>query len=103
MKSLEDTLIEVWKQSLVENLKSVVVEGQSYAIKSTARRGLKQVDFRFNGMNLRGLEQNPETRSRWAAMAREGKKVMQFLEAGRYIAVVVDGKVHLYKKSAPRD
>jgi hypothetical protein len=34
-------------------------------------------------------------------MAREGKKVMQFLEAGRYIAVVVAGKVHLYKKSAP--
>ena len=25
-------------------------------------------------------------------MAREGKKVMQFLDAGRYVAVVVDGK-----------
>jgi hypothetical protein len=32
-------------------------------------------------------------------MACEGKTVMQFLEAGRYIAVVVDGKVHLYKRS----
>jgi hypothetical protein len=103
MKSLEDTLIEIWNQSLVENVKSVEVEGQSYAIKRTPRRGLKQVDFRFDGVNLRGLEQNPETRSRWAAMAREGEKVMQFLEAGRYIAVVVDGKVHLYKKSALRD
>jgi hypothetical protein len=30
-------------------------------------------------------------------LAREGKQVMQFLEAGRYIAVVVDGKVHTYK------
>ena len=29
-------------------------------------------------------------------MARSGKRVMQFLEGGRYIAVVVDGKVHLY-------
>jgi hypothetical protein len=88
---------------LVENAKSVEVERQSYAIKRTARRGLKQVDFRFDGKSLRGLEQNPETKSRWAAMAREGKKVMQFIEAGRYLAVVVDGNVHLYKKSALRD
>ncbi len=29
-------------------------------------------------------------------MARNGKKVMQFLESGRYVAVVADGKVHLY-------
>jgi hypothetical protein len=39
------------------------------------------------------LEQNPETASRWAQLARQGKKVMQFLHRGRYIAVVVDGKV----------
>ena len=103
MTSLEDVLISVWRQALVEDAVAVKIGNETYAIKSTARRGLKQVDFRFDGMDLRGLEQNPETRSRWAAMAREGKKVMQFLEAGRYIAVVVDGKVHLYKKSAPRD
>jgi len=29
-------------------------------------------------------------------MARQGKKVMQFLEAGRYVAVVVDGKMKRY-------
>jgi hypothetical protein len=29
-------------------------------------------------------------------MAREGKKVMQFLEGGRYVAVVVDGKMRAY-------
>ena len=39
---------------------------------------------------FRGLEQNPDTKSRWAKMAPEGKKVMQFLEGGRYVAVVVD-------------
>jgi hypothetical protein len=32
-------------------------------------------------------------------MARAGEKVMQFLENGRYLAVVSDGKVHFYKKS----
>jgi hypothetical protein len=50
----------------------------------------------FDGKDLRGLEQNPDTKSRWAAMARNGKKVMQLLEGGKYIAVVADGKVHLY-------
>jgi hypothetical protein len=29
-------------------------------------------------------------------MAKNGKKVMQFLEGGRYVAVVADGKAHLY-------
>jgi hypothetical protein len=29
-------------------------------------------------------------------MARSGKKVMQFLSGGRYIANVVDGKVTMY-------
>jgi hypothetical protein len=29
-------------------------------------------------------------------MARAGKKVMQFLSEGRYVANVVDGKVTLY-------
>jgi len=31
-------------------------------------------------------------------MARSGKKVMQFIQDGRYIAVVADGKVTLYGK-----
>jgi hypothetical protein len=54
------------------------------------------VNFVFEGKTIRGLEQNPETKSRWAKMAREGKKVMQFLGEGRYVANVVDGKVTLY-------
>ena len=99
MISLEDVLISVWRQALVEAAASVKIDSETYPVKSTARRGLKQIDFRFNGKSLRGLEQNPDTKSRWAAMAREGKKVMQFLEGGRYVAVVGDGKVHLYKKS----
>jgi hypothetical protein len=31
-------------------------------------------------------------------MARAGKKLMQFLDGGRYLAVVCDGKVRLYRK-----
>jgi len=94
--SLEDALLTVWRHSLVENNKTVTLEGESFPVRSTAKRKLKQVDFQFDGKDLRGLEQNPDTKSRWAAMARNGKKVMQFLEGGRYVAVVADGKVHLY-------
>jgi hypothetical protein len=51
------------------------------------------VDFRLEDKEFRGLEQNPDTKSRWAKMAREGKKVMQFLDGGRYVAIVADGKM----------
>jgi hypothetical protein len=94
--SLEDVLLNVWHQSLVENKNTITLGGESFPVRSTAKRKLKQVDFQFDGEDLRGLEQNPDTKSRWAAMARNGKKVMQFLEGGRYVAVVADGKVHLY-------
>jgi hypothetical protein len=72
------------------------IDGQKYPVLLTVKRRLKQVDFRFDGHELRGLEQNPDTKSKWAAMAHGGKKVMQFLDGGRYVAVVVDGKMKTY-------
>jgi len=97
--SFEETLIEVWRQALVENAKAVKVGGESYAVRRTPKRGLGQVDFVFDGNEIRGLEQNPETKSRWAQLARSGKKVMQFLSEGRYVANVVDGKVTRYGRA----
>jgi hypothetical protein len=94
--SFEKTLVEVWRQALVENLKAVKVGGESYPVRRTQRRGLRHVDFVFDGNEIRGLEQNPDTKSRWAQLARSGKKVMQFLNEGRYVANVVDGKVNFY-------
>jgi hypothetical protein len=94
--SLEDALLTVYQQALVEDRKTVLLEEKSFPVRVTAKRKLKQVDFQYEGKELRGLEQNPETKSRWAAMARSGKKVMQFLEGGRYVAVAADGKVHFY-------
>ena len=94
--SFEQALIEVWRQALVEDSKVVKLETDSYPIRRTSKRGLRQVDFKFDGNEIRGLEQNPETKSRWAQMARSGKKVMQFLSEGRYMANVVDGKATLY-------
>jgi len=97
--SFEEAVIAVWRQALLENAKAVKIGGESYPVRRTSKRGLRQVDFVFDGTEIRGLEQNPETKSRWAQMARSGKKVMQFLSEGRYVANVVDGKMNLYGKT----
>jgi hypothetical protein len=94
---LESALLSVWQQAFIDKKKSVEVDGETYPVRQTAKSKLKQVDFRFEDRELRGLEQNPNTKSRWAKLAREGKQVMQFLERGTYIAVVVDGRVHVYR------
>jgi hypothetical protein len=94
--SFEQALTEVWRQALVENAKIVQLGEERYTVRRTSKRGLRQVDFVFDGKEIRGLEQNPETKSRWAKMVRAGKKVMQFLSEGRYVANVVDGRVYFY-------
>jgi hypothetical protein len=103
-RSFEQVLIEVWHQTLVENADAVVLGTERYPVQLTPKRRLRQVDFTFDGNEIRGLEQNPETKSRWAQIAQSGKKVMRFLEAGRYIANVADGKVTLFglTKRKPR-
>jgi hypothetical protein len=79
--SFEQTLIEVWRQVLVENAKVVKLGAERYPVRRTPKRGLRQVDFMVDGNEIRGLEQNTHTVSRWAQLARSGKKVMQFLSA----------------------
>jgi hypothetical protein len=94
--SFEQVLIDVWRQVLVENSKVVQLGADRFPVQQTPKSRLRQVDFEFEGTKLRGLEQNPPTKSRWAQMARSGKKVMQFLSEGRYVANVADGKVTFY-------
>jgi hypothetical protein len=91
--NLDEALLSVWRQVLVEREKRVVLGDNSYPVQSTAKHKLARVDFDSAGQHIRGLEQNPATASRWAALARKGAKVMQFLIAGRYIAAVSDGKI----------
>jgi len=74
----------------------VELGGKTFAVRETPRKRLREVDFVFEGQRMRGLQQNPKTESRWAQLARKGHKVMQFLSAGRYVGVVVDGKVVMY-------
>ena len=98
--NLEDTLISVWRQAMVEDANVVTLEDVKFPVRRTSRSRLREVDFQFEGHELRGLEQNPATGSRWAQLARQGKKVMQFLKQRRYVAVVVDGKVQFFGHTA---
>jgi hypothetical protein len=100
--SLEEVLISVAQQVLVQNRKIVTVAGDTFSVITTPKQKLKQVNFRFDGREFRGLQQNPDTKSRWAEIARSGKKVMQFLEAGCYIAVVAEGKLFSFGKTQRR-
>ena len=103
MNLFEQTLIEVWRQALMENAKVVELGTERYPVRHTPKRGLRRVDFVFEGKEIRGLEQNPQTKSRWAQLARSGKRVMQFLSEGRYVAVAVDGRVTFYGGRPGRD
>jgi hypothetical protein len=103
--TLEETLLSVFRQSMQENLPAITLDGRTYPVKRTSRRRLRQIDCEFDGHPLRALEQNPDTKSRWAQQARAGKKVMQFMDDTGYLAVIVDAKIHLYAnpktKSSP--
>ena len=96
--SLENALVAVWQQALVDEADVVKLGSERYLVTQSKAKMLRQVIFPVDGNSIVGIEQNPKTKSRWAALARSGKKVMQFIQDRRYVAVVVDGKVTLYSK-----
>lgn len=103
--TVEEAMVAVWRAALVEGKKEVELDGQKFSVRETPRKHLREVDLVFGGQVIRGVEQNPETGSNWAQLAREGHKVMQFLVAGRYVGNVVDGRVTKYggkKKSGAK-
>ena len=73
--SIEQALIEVWRQALAKN---VELGSERYPVRRTPNRGSRQVDFVFDGNEIRGLEQNPQTKSRWAQMAGPARTLRSF-------------------------
>jgi uncharacterized protein YerC len=65
------------------------------ALSSMPQR-LRTVRFVMGGKEYQAIEQNPEKPSRWGKLAREGRRVVQVRDLGtqKYVAAVVDGKVH---------
>jgi hypothetical protein len=98
MPELSDVLLDVWSQVLVHDSKVVKLGMEQFLVSASKTKRFRQVEFKFEDKTLIGIEQNPETKSRWAKEARSGKKIMQFIQDGRYIGVVAAGKVTLYEK-----
>jgi len=54
------------------------------------------VELRHGELYIMGIEQNPQTASQWTALARTGKRIVQFRCKRRYIANVCEGKLLRY-------
>jgi hypothetical protein len=91
--SFEDILAEVYRQLFNNDAGVVKLGTRRFPVRRSRVHHMRQVDFFFEGHDVRGIEQSPHTNNRWAAMVRSGKKVAQFLVDGRFVASVVDGKI----------
>ena len=77
--SFEQTLIEVWRQALVQDAKTVELGTQHFPVRRTPRCGLRQVDFVFDGNEIRaGAEPGHEIAvAADGAVGQEGDAVPQ--------------------------
>jgi hypothetical protein len=96
LMTLAETLVAIWQQAFADEKAVVELPAGAYRVTKTRSKGLRTVRFTYDTYELDGIEQNPETASRWAALAREGKRVMQFSFRGSYVANVCEGKLLRY-------
>jgi len=96
MTETEKALASVAEQLMTAE--EVLLDDQKIRVQQVGRGRLRMVQFRLNGRVFEAIEQNPEKPSRWGKLAREKHQVVQFrdVEAHKYIAVSVDGKVREY-------
>ena len=94
--SLSHVLVSVWRQIFVEGVADVTVGTRRAPVGFTTTKHLRTVEVAYRRARLFGIEQNPKTSSRWAKLARQGKRIMQFSAAGRYVANVCEGRLCRY-------
>lgn len=94
--TLGETMVAVWRLALAESRGVVDLAGQVCPVTRTRNKGLRAVSFLHRDHLIEGIEQNPDTNSRWAALARAGSQIMQFRWRGRYIGNVCDGALLRY-------
>ncbi len=79
---------------------TVALEAKTYPVTRTGARRFRTVRFEMGGHEYQAIEQNAEKPSRWGQLVRQGHRVVQVrdLASGKYVAVVVDGKVTEYSR-----
>jgi len=94
--TLAEWMMDAWRQSLVEESSDVELGGHKYKVTHTRSQALRVVTFVYENHIIEGIEQNPQKESRWAKLAQEGKRIMQFRINRRYIGNVCEGKLLRY-------
>jgi len=89
-------LVAVWRQIFAHGVADVTVGRRRFPAGFTKTQHLRTVEIPYGCYRLFGVEQNPRTSSRWAKLARQGKRVMQFSHRGRYVANVCEGELYRY-------
>ncbi|PYT99911.1 MAG: hypothetical protein DMG38_09540 [Acidobacteria bacterium] len=51
--TLEEALVTVWRTALVENSREIELDGQTFPVRTTPKKRLRQVDFVFDGQETR--------------------------------------------------
>jgi hypothetical protein len=92
--------LEVMKSVATQMMeaKSVSLGGKAIPVQRTSSTRLRFVEFAIDGRRYQAIEQNATKVSRWAELARQGHRVVQFrdLDSGKYVAVSVDGEITEY-------
>ncbi|MGA2103161.1 MAG: hypothetical protein ABSG34_18770 [Candidatus Sulfotelmatobacter sp.] len=94
----QDLLSAVAEQMMKAD--EVVVCGRMFRVTRTGAGRLRTFRFAIEGKEYQAIEQNAEKPSRWGKLAREGHRVVQLRDvaSGKYVGVVVDGKVTEYSR-----
>lgn len=93
VQNLRDKALTAY-DAIFNDLESIEIEGDTYHMDYTSRSGLRF--FKIDGYSY--LEQNPDTGSKWAKMAREGHQIMWVLKGRRYLSQVRDGEFYDFRK-----
>lgn len=95
---LSRILVSIWEQMVEQGAAQVEVAGQRLRVQRTRAQQLRFVEFVHEGRAIEGIEQNPNTASRWAKLAQEGHRIVQFRCGRQYIGNVCDGTLLRYPR-----
>jgi hypothetical protein len=88
-----EVLIDVWHQALVDKSETVRLGAESFRVTQSKAKRLRQIEFVFEGKTIIGIQQNPNTKSKWAEQARAGKKVSSSFRMGGMSRLLQRGKL----------
>lgn len=94
--TIDDALVSVWKQVLVDGKTEVVLGRRRFPVRWIRSKQLRAVDIVVGQRLFSAIEQNPDKSSRWASLAREGKRIVQIKYDNRFVANVCEGEILHY-------